>query len=159
MKTILAPLDFSPASDAVIAEAAALTRALNGRLVLLAVVQPPVFIGDYAPLIGSVNDLTAEAARNTARRLASAQATLKTGGLAADTIQRVGSAISEIVAEARKLKADFIVMGSHGHTAFYDLLVGSTTHGVLMRSGCPVLVVPASKKTRAKTKKRPTKAA
>jgi nucleotide-binding universal stress UspA family protein len=37
-------------------------------------------------------------------------------------------------------------MGSHGHTAFYDLLVGSTTHGVLMRANCPVVIVPPEKK-------------
>ena len=29
--------------------------------------------------------------------------------------------------------------------ALYDLLVGSTTHGVLMRAKCPVVIVPASK--------------
>jgi len=37
------------------------------------------------------------------------------------------------------------VLGSHGHTAFYDLLVGSTTHGILLRAKCPVLIVPANK--------------
>jgi len=35
------------------------------------------------------------------------------------------------------------VVGSHGHGAFYDLLVGSTTHGLLLRASCPVLIVPA----------------
>jgi Zn-dependent M28 family amino/carboxypeptidase len=57
---------------------------------------------------------------------------------------------------AEKHDADFIVMGSHGHTAFYDLLVGSTTHGVLMRSKCPVVIVPAVKegsRLRKKTKR------
>jgi nucleotide-binding universal stress UspA family protein len=45
------------------------------------------------------------------------------------------------------------VMGSHGHTALYDLLVGSTTHGVLMRAQCPVVIVPSAKQKKpAKTK-------
>jgi len=30
-------------------------------------------------------------------------------------------------------------MGTHGHGAIYDLLVGSTTHGVLEKAPCPVL--------------------
>jgi nucleotide-binding universal stress UspA family protein len=33
-------------------------------------------------------------------------------------------------------------MGSHGHNAFYDLLVGTTTHGVLRKATCPVVIVP-----------------
>ena len=40
------------------------------------------------------------------------------------------------------LGADLIVLGSHGHTAAYDLLIGSTTQTVLRRSPRPVLVVP-----------------
>jgi nucleotide-binding universal stress UspA family protein len=49
------------------------------------------------------------------------------------------------VETAERLRASYIVMGSHGHTAFFDLLVGSNTHGVLRRSSCPVLVVPPAK--------------
>jgi len=44
------------------------------------------------------------------------------------------------------------VMGSHGHTALYDLLLGSTTHGVLFRAPCPVVIVPP-KRPRARARK------
>ena len=37
---------------------------------------------------------------------------------------------------------DLIVVGSHGHGAMYQLLVGSISEGVLQRSGRPVLVIP-----------------
>jgi len=39
-----------------------------------------------------------------------------------------------------------IVMGSHGHGALYELLVGSITQGVLKAAKCPVVVVPAAGK-------------
>ena len=55
--------------------------------------------------------------------------------------------------QAKKLGADYIVMGSHGHTALYDLLVGSTTHGVLMRAACPVVITPAQKEPPKKGRK------
>ena len=45
-----------------------------------------------------------------------------------------------ILEEARNLSAAFIVIGSHGHGAVYELLAGSTTHGVLHRAPCPVVV-------------------
>ncbi|MFN2624413.1 MAG: universal stress protein [Chthoniobacterales bacterium] len=51
-----------------------------------------------------------------------------------------------MVEQAEACGADYIVMGSHGHTALYELLVGSTTHNVLMKASCPVVIVPPEKK-------------
>jgi nucleotide-binding universal stress UspA family protein len=56
----------------------------------------------------------------------------------------VGPPIPHILAEAERTDADYIIMGSHGHTALYDLLVGSTTHGILRKARCPVVVIPAA---------------
>ena len=36
-----------------------------------------------------------------------------------------------------------IVLGSHGQSALYDLLVGSVSEGVVRASKVPVLLVPA----------------
>jgi nucleotide-binding universal stress UspA family protein len=44
--------------------------------------------------------------------------------------------------EAADLDIDLIVVGSHGHGAMYQLLVGSISEGVLRRSNRPVLVIP-----------------
>jgi nucleotide-binding universal stress UspA family protein len=60
----------------------------------------------------------------------------------AETVHVVGSPVPEIIEQAKTCAADYIVIGSHGHTAFYDLLVGSTANGVLKRAKCPVLIVP-----------------
>jgi len=37
---------------------------------------------------------------------------------------------------------NLLVVGSHGHGAVYDLLVGSICNGLLKRAAIPVLVVP-----------------
>jgi nucleotide-binding universal stress UspA family protein len=58
------------------------------------------------------------------------------------TVQVTGHAVATILAQAASTKAAYVVMGSHGHGAMFDLLVGSTTHGVLRQAPCPVLVVP-----------------
>jgi nucleotide-binding universal stress UspA family protein len=55
-----------------------------------------------------------------------------------------------ILREAQKRRAAYIVIGSHGHSAFYDLVVGSTASLVLKRAACPVLVVPSQRLTRRK---------
>jgi nucleotide-binding universal stress UspA family protein len=69
---------------------------------------------------------------------------LKGDFVSVECIQVVGAPVPNILDQAEKYVADYIVMGSHGHTAFYDLLVGSTTHGVLMRAKCPVVIVPSA---------------
>lgn len=150
MKTILAPIDFSAVSDAVVSEAATLARAHQGRVVLLSVVQPPVVLAEYSPVMENIAELTAAGERNAARQLENIEAKLAADFVSVESVQLVGAPTPLIVEQAEKLRADYIVMGSHGHTALYDLLVGSTTHGVLLRSKCPVVIVPAVKEPKAK---------
>jgi nucleotide-binding universal stress UspA family protein len=155
MKTILAPVDFSEVSKSVVREAAALARAFDGRVVLLSVVQPPVVLSEYAGLM-DLAQITAAGEKNAARQLETLEDTLKSEFIKTESVQMTGAPVASIIEQAEKHDADFIVMGSHGHTAFYDLLVGSTTHGVLMRSKCPVVIVPAVKegsRLRKKTKR------
>jgi nucleotide-binding universal stress UspA family protein len=146
MKTILAPLDFSGVSDAVVAEAAALARAVHGRVVLYAVVQPPIITSEYAPLMENYTELLAAGEAAAARNLEHAAERLRCDGLSVETAQSDGAPAPEILAQAQECAADYIVMGSHGHTALYDLVVGSTTHGVVQHAPCPVVIVPPPQK-------------
>ena len=153
MKTILAPVDFSAVSDLVVAEAANLARAFQGRVVLLSVIQPPAIVAEYAPLMQNIAEITVAGEKAAARKLGAAQQKLQADFIEAETAQLVGSPVQHILAEAERVGADYIVMGSHGHTALYDLLVGSTTHGVLMRARCPVIIVPAARIRKTPAKK------
>lgn len=146
MKTILAAVDSSNMRDAVVAEAVALARGHDGRVVLLTVVQPPVLTSEYAPVVENFGDLIAAGEKAAATLLAHVRKTVDAAGVAVETVQVSGAPVAHILEHAAKHRADYIVMGSHGHTAFYDLLVGSTTHGVLMRANCPVVIVPPKKK-------------
>ena len=145
MKTILAPIDFSAVSKAVVDAAAELARVFNGRLVLLNVVQP-VVVNDGFGYIDVYADAIKEAADKYADdRLIEFETLLSSFAIPYQVLKRNGPAIGTILDQAIDLRADYIVIGSHGHTALYELLVGSTTHGVLMRAKCPVVIVPASR--------------
>src|SRR5688572_796969 len=153
MKTILAPVDFSPATDAVIAEATALARGRDGRVVLLNITQPVAVVADYAAFlenIAEINDITAKAAK---KELGKLERRLEGALVKVSSIQLSGSPVPLIIEQAEKLSADYIVVGSHGHTAFYDLLVGSTASGVLKRAPCPVVIIPPSRKKARKTRR------
>jgi nucleotide-binding universal stress UspA family protein len=143
MKTILAPVDFSPATATVVAQATALARLLPARLVLLSVVQAPVIVSEFTPMMGNTAEFVDAAQQSSAERLQKLQRELPTDLLAVVTETVTGLAAEAIADAARRFAADYIVMGSHGHTAFYDLVIGSTTHGVIQRAKCPVVIVPA----------------
>jgi nucleotide-binding universal stress UspA family protein len=144
MKTILAPVDFSKITDAVVDQAVTLAQAIDARVVFLAVIQPPVVMSEYASMIDIV-ELTAAGEKHAERQLDAINQKVKPRAVSTEIVRIVGSPVTHIVEHAAKFRAEYIVMGSHGHTAFYDLLVGSTTHGVLNRAKCPVVIVPAAK--------------
>lgn len=52
-----------------------------------------------------------------------------------------GKPWKEILSFAVEKNIDLIVMGSHGHSSFKDILMGSTTERVVRRAGCHVLCI------------------
>lgn len=142
MKTLLVPIDFSPVTTAVVATAVDLSRRLRAKMILVHVVRPPVLVAEYG---GSMEgaEATLEASEGAAAKLLVRwQATLRQRKISARTIQLSGFPAAEILRVAKKTKASMIVMGSHGHTAFYDLIIGGTAGGVLRKATCPVVIVP-----------------
>jgi len=144
MKTILAPIDFSTATDGVIEAAVTLARATQSRIVLLHVVQPPVITSDYGLALENFQEAIDISEKHSAKRLAEITEVLRVRQpeLPVETQLLNGPPVIEILDAVKKYDAAYIVMGSHGHNAFYDLLVGTTTHGILRKATCPVVVVP-----------------
>ncbi len=143
MKTILAPIDFSDVTEAVVAETARLALAMKARVVLFNAVQPPAILSEYAGLIDNIADIMSVSERAAQQKLAKLAEKLRRQSITVKEILEVGEPTALIVRQAAKCAADYIILGSHGHTALFDLLVGSTAHSVLIRSTCPVVVVPS----------------
>lgn len=142
MKTILAPVDFSPVTKRVTAAAASLARALGGRLVLINVTQPVTVMADYTAFLENIAEVNDLVAKSAARELQALRKGLLREVARVEVVQQTGSPAALILEQARRCRADFIVIGSHGHTALHDLLVGGIASGVLKHAPCPVLVIP-----------------
>ncbi len=67
---------------------------------------------------------------------------IRKSGVDASALLVHGKTVDTILTEATDLDIDLIVVGSHGHGAMYQLLVGSISEAVLHRSSKPVLVIP-----------------
>lgn len=142
MTTILAPIDFSNVSERVVEAAVTLARAFSGRVVLLNIIQPPVITTEYGVMMENVQELVSVSEKAATQQLARLQEKFATPGVQLDVAQQTGSPVPLILDQARTNSAAYIVMGSHGHTALYDLLVGSTASGVVKGAPCPVVLVP-----------------
>jgi nucleotide-binding universal stress UspA family protein len=66
---------------------------------------------------------------------------LKRHGIEAKAIHKVGSPGEQISKAAEGGKFDLLVMGSHGHSALGNLVMGSVATQVLAHCGVPVLLV------------------
>ena len=66
---------------------------------------------------------------------------LKRHGIDAKAIHKVGSPGEQISKAADGGKFDLLVMGSHGHSALGNLVMGSVATQVLAHCGVPVLLV------------------
>ncbi len=108
MKTILAPIDFSSATEAVVEEAANLARAMAGKVALLTVLQPPAITNEYSALVDNLAEIMAAGEKNAARRLAEIEAKLKAAQVPVETAQLKGPPIRLIVEQAKELGASVV---------------------------------------------------
>ena len=146
MKTFLLPVDFSAVTEDIIDETVAFARAFGGKVQLLHVVQLPVITSEFALPPEALQSAVANAEKSADKRLAKYVEIFRTAGIEASAKVAVGQPVYVILDEAATSKVDYIVMGSHGHGRVYDLLVGSTTSGVLKRARCGVIVLPPEDK-------------
>ncbi|MBI2608985.1 MAG: universal stress protein [Deltaproteobacteria bacterium] len=146
LKSILVAIDFSSNSHKALKSAELLGKKLNAALHLIHVaetgeqfVASPVFMysdTDY------VEDFLKKYTKNLNKKMEKlVQKTKKETKLQINGRVLDGKAHEMILKEAKKVKADMIVMGTHGHSGLDHLLMGSTAERVLRKATCPVLTV------------------
>jgi nucleotide-binding universal stress UspA family protein len=108
------------------------------------VVPPEPVVVDFGVAPTVMHPPSADAVKADEARLLELQESLTRHGVEATTRQLESASLETVLSECAKVEADLIIVGSHGHGALYNLLIGSVTADVLKRAKCPVLVVPAS---------------
>ncbi len=143
MKTIVALVDFSDVTAKVLKQAQTLAEAFRSHVILLhGLVGKPVVVdmGVASPTFHE--SLTPADIESDKAKLLELARPMTQAGLQVTVEQLPDSIPDTIVEEARRLQADMIVVGSHHHGPWYNLIVGSVTSDILKRAACPVLVVP-----------------
>jgi nucleotide-binding universal stress UspA family protein len=139
---ILVAVDLSPASENVVEAARLIAEPIGATVYILHAAEPePDFVGyDAGPEV--VRTQVAQELRREHREVQALAEKLRNGGLNATALLVRGPTVETTLKEAENLKAGLIVVGTHGHGAVYDVLIGSYSAGIIRRSKLPVLVVP-----------------
>ncbi len=140
---IIAAVDFSPVTGAVLDALERFAASIAARVWLIHVVAPdPAFVG-YEAGPGGVRNQVAAEHRKHHQDLQHLAERLRAAGIEATALLLQGPTVETIISEAGRLPASLIVLGSHGHGRIYDVLVGSVSEGIVRASTVPVLLVPA----------------
>ncbi len=134
-KKLLFATDFSPPSDAALKYATALARDSGATLLIVHVEELPTAYAGGEMLLPTPEFPNPEIRRMLEAVVPSDPKVPFEHHLA------MGVPAEEIVSLAGELKADLIVIGTHGRTGLKRVLMGSVAEAVMRRAGCPVLTL------------------
>jgi len=132
---ILVPSDGSKTAKKAAAYAVDLAKQLKASIIILSVIDQRSLIAQTVPAsetvmqtIEPIEDYLKEAAEGYTGEI---KKLCDKNGVAAKISIKMGHPVDEIIKEAKKSKADLIVMGSHGRSAFSATVLGSVSYGVI----------------------------
>ncbi len=144
-KTLLFATDFSEGATRAVDHARSLAKTFGAHLHLLHVITeladkrrrrvPPDVIDLF------IREVTTHAKEDMETFRDKYFSDAKEQGFEVTTEVVVGTGYQDILEQAEKVKADLIVMGTHGRTGIEKVLVGSTAERIVRNSTIPVLTV------------------
>jgi len=143
---ILAPTDFSsPGTDAVHA-AAGLARQYKAELHLLHIVAAQVYYAEMPEMVlPPIEGLSKQLLASGKKKLKKLTSNIGKGLHPHIHVEESAARPADAIAEtAEEIKADLIVIGSHGRTGLMHILLGSTAERVVREAACNVLVIKPS---------------
>lgn len=155
VKKVLIALDYDPTAKEVAEKGYQLAESMNAELVLLHVMSDYTFYLTefYSPIMGftGFNDISQVQSERTDELVnASMNYLEKTREHLGDENIRIiveeGDFADNIIATAKEVHADIIVMGSHSRKWLEEILMGSVTEKVLRRTEIPLFIVPTRRK-------------
>jgi nucleotide-binding universal stress UspA family protein len=103
-------------------------------------VHPPVPYARAASIAGK-EAVAGHYEEDAEAALAPAKARCAQAGVVHNVVKRVGEPSAEIVKQGAEGRYDLIAMGSRGHNALANLLIGSVAQKVIAHSKVPVLLL------------------
>ncbi len=143
---ILALIDFSNISGSIIERTGELANFYNAKCWLVHVAAPdPDFVG-YEVGPQYIRDSRANELKEEHSKLEAYKEQLENEGADCEILLIQGQINPTILGEIERLNIDLVVLGSHGHTKLYDLVVGSVCEYTLRHATVPLVIIPSGGK-------------
>ena len=141
---IVLATDFSSCSEQATDAAIELAEKFEAALTVVHALEYPTYV--YTAEAFTPVDLLAPLEQGAEKALAQALERVRKKIPRAQSILRRGSPALEVVAVAKEVKADLLVIGTHGRRGPTHFLLGSVAERVVQHAQIPVLTIrPASK--------------
>jgi nucleotide-binding universal stress UspA family protein len=147
-RKILVPIDGSPTSNLGLREAIKMAKDQSATLCLLHVVDEMIvsqaFDGTMYVTPRYIDEFIAALQNQGKKVLAKAEKRAKKDAIKCQTVlcETVGHTVADVIIEqAKKCRADLIVLGTHGRRGITRLVMGSDAEGVVRATRVPVLLV------------------
>jgi len=142
-KRILCPTDFSRHSRYALRRAAGMARVAGAEMILLHVLPQttPAGLNEDSYILTDWRKFMKVEEEKARRALEREKRSKFLEGVKVKTILGGGSPYREIVRLASTMRADLIVISTHGTTGLLHLMLGSVAERVVRLAPCPVLVV------------------
>jgi nucleotide-binding universal stress UspA family protein len=142
--SVLVPIDFSPHSEQALDYAIALATKLGAKVHLVSAIGIPT-MGVAEIGVAVTSTMIDQITRDSQQALDKLADARRGSANIGEVILRTGDARDVILHAAEELKADLIVMGTHGRRGISRALLGSVAETVVRSSPVPVLTVRAAK--------------
>lgn len=140
-KQVLVAIDFNGASEHALELGTSIAEAFESSLTVLHVWQVPLH--PYMDLELSAPELVRSVQRAAALRLGTTLHDLRRRLPRSQSLLRVGAPADQILAAARKVRADLLVLGTHGRRGLSHAILGSVAERIVRESAVPVLTARA----------------
>jgi nucleotide-binding universal stress UspA family protein len=155
-RRILVPIDGSSAAKRGLEEAILLAKDQAARIGLLHVIDESMIVRSFDATTfmpsNYIDDLTKNMAEGGRKLLGRAEEQARQAGAVVETtlVEARGRRVADvIVAQAKKWKADVIVIGTHGREGLARVVLGSDAELVVRESPVPVLLVRSRMRKRS----------
>lgn len=141
IKKILLPLDLVESNQTLVPWVQAMAGKFEAELHLVYVIQD---LGRYAQFYvphANLDQLTEDMAEGAKKKLNDFMEQSLGGLPSVTTHVLIGNVAQEVVAQAKQLGVDLIIMGAHGRKGMEHAVFGSITERVIRDSKIPVLAV------------------
>lgn len=142
LKNILVAVDFNDAVGELLSYAEALAEKFEAKLWVVHVAEPePDFVG-FEPGPQYIRDVHADEFREEHRNLQTICKTFLSENIEKEALLIQGSTVETVLNEARKLKSDLLIVGTHKHSFLHNLLQESVSLELLKKVDIPLLAIP-----------------